>query len=169
MPFSMKILPATFQQMINRVIDGLEGCEGYIDDIIMFSNTLEQHLLRVEAFLSQLRQARLTVNLSKSYLDRHVSPCCGSRKDPTHQCQDRSCCYFSHTHQQESTNEIFWDTTLSFAETLQLLLNPWHNFYRRNRLQQISKQHLKTLKDYSLQHQYLWCLIWSAIYYPCWR
>ena len=31
MPFGMKNAPATFQRMIHRVIDGLEGCEGYID------------------------------------------------------------------------------------------------------------------------------------------
>jgi len=66
MPFGMKNAPATFQRMINRIINSLEGCGGYIDDIIVFSDTWEQHLLRVEAFLSQLRQARLTVNLSKS-------------------------------------------------------------------------------------------------------
>ena len=66
MPFGLKNAPATFQRMINRVIDGLEGCEGYIDDIIVFSDTWEQHLLRVETFLSQLKLARLTVNLSKS-------------------------------------------------------------------------------------------------------
>ena len=66
MPFGMKNAPATFQRMIHRVIDGLEGCEGYIDDIIVLSDSWEQHLQQVKAFLTRLRQARLTVNLSKS-------------------------------------------------------------------------------------------------------
>ena len=66
MPFGMKNVPATFQRMIHRVIDGLEGCKGYIDDIIVFSDSWEQHLQQVKAFLTRLRQARLTVNLSKS-------------------------------------------------------------------------------------------------------
>ena len=66
MPFGMKNAPATFQRMIHRVIDGLEGCEGYIDDIIVFSDTWEQHLQRVKAFLTRLRQAQLTANLPKS-------------------------------------------------------------------------------------------------------
>ena len=56
--------------MIHRVIDGLEGCEGYIDDIIVFSDSWEQHLQQVKAFLTRLRQARLTVNLSKSELGK---------------------------------------------------------------------------------------------------
>ena len=65
MPFGMKNAPATFQRTIHQVIDGLEGCEGYIDDIIVFSDTWEQHLQRVKAFLTSLRQAQLTVNLAK--------------------------------------------------------------------------------------------------------
>ena len=44
MPFGIKIVYATFQQMIHQVIAGLEGVEGYIDDIIIFSSTWEQHL-----------------------------------------------------------------------------------------------------------------------------
>ena len=62
----MKNAPATFQRMIHRVIADLEGVEGYIDDIIIFSSTWEQHLQRVKAFLICLRQAQLTVNLAKS-------------------------------------------------------------------------------------------------------
>ena len=70
MPFGMRNAPATFQRMIHRVIDGLEGCEGYIDDIIVFSDTWEQHLHRVKAFLTSLRQAQLTVNLAKCEFGR---------------------------------------------------------------------------------------------------
>ena len=52
--------------MIHLVIAGLEGVEGYIDDIIIFRSTWEQHPQRVKAFLIRLRQAQLTVNLAKS-------------------------------------------------------------------------------------------------------
>jgi len=66
MLFGMKNTPATFQRMIHRVIDGLEGCERYIDNIIAFSDTREQYLQQLKAFLICLRQAHLTVNLAKS-------------------------------------------------------------------------------------------------------
>ena len=33
--FGMKNSPATFQRLINDVIAGLDGCEAYIDDIII--------------------------------------------------------------------------------------------------------------------------------------
>jgi len=62
MSFGMNNVPANFQQIIHQ---GLEG-EGYTDDIIVFSDTREQHLQWVKAFLTYLRQAHLTVNLAKS-------------------------------------------------------------------------------------------------------
>ena len=57
-----------FQRMIHKVIADLEGCdyEGYIDDVIVYGNTWEQHLQHVKDFLSCLRKAQLTVNLVKS-------------------------------------------------------------------------------------------------------
>jgi len=66
MLYGMKNAPATFQQMVHRVIDGLEGCEAYNDNIIVCSDTWEQHMQRVKAFLTGLRQAQLIVNLVKS-------------------------------------------------------------------------------------------------------
>ena len=52
--------------MIHKVIANLEGCEGYIDDIIIYGSTWQQHLERVTSLLSHLREAQLTVNLAKS-------------------------------------------------------------------------------------------------------
>jgi len=39
MLFGMKNVPATFQWIIHMVIDGLEGCEAHINDIIVCSDT----------------------------------------------------------------------------------------------------------------------------------
>ena len=39
MPFGMKNAPATFQRMINKIIAGLQGCEGYIDDVVVYANS----------------------------------------------------------------------------------------------------------------------------------
>ena len=66
MSFGMKNTPATFQRMINGVIAGLEGYEAYIDDVVVYSNTWDQHIDQLKALLSRLQDANLTVNLSKS-------------------------------------------------------------------------------------------------------
>ena len=66
MLFRLKNAPATFQRMIHQILAGLEGCEGYIDDIVIFSDTWDQHMERMKQFLTHLRQAQLTVNLAKS-------------------------------------------------------------------------------------------------------
>ena len=39
MPFGMKNSPATFQRLVNNVICGLDGCDAYIDDIIIYSDS----------------------------------------------------------------------------------------------------------------------------------
>ena len=44
MPFGMRNAPATFQHMINLVVSGLEGCAAYIDDVVIYSHTWEQHV-----------------------------------------------------------------------------------------------------------------------------
>jgi hypothetical protein len=66
MPFGMKNAPATFQRLMNHVIHGLEGCVIYTDHAIIYSETWEEHLLRIRAFFERLAAARLTVNLAKS-------------------------------------------------------------------------------------------------------
>ena len=43
-PFSMKNSPATFQRLVNKVISGLDSVAAYIDDVIIYSDTCEEHL-----------------------------------------------------------------------------------------------------------------------------
>ena len=65
MPFGMQNSPATFQRLINGVISGLTGCEAYIDDLVIHSDSWDS-LMQVHGELfDRLRAARLTVNLAK--------------------------------------------------------------------------------------------------------
>jgi hypothetical protein len=66
MPFGMKNSPATFQRLVNTVISGLNGCDAYIDDVIIYNNTFEDHLQSIRNLFNRLSDANLTVNLSKS-------------------------------------------------------------------------------------------------------
>ena len=65
MPFGLRNAPATFQRLMNKVVRGLEGCAVYLDDVVVFSDTWEEHLERVRALFDRLHWARLTVNLAK--------------------------------------------------------------------------------------------------------
>ncbi|KAL1279304.1 hypothetical protein QQF64_025977 [Cirrhinus molitorella] len=65
MSFGLRNAPATFQRLMNHVVFGLEGCAVYLDDVIVFSETWEQHLIRLRALLTRLVEACLTVNLAK--------------------------------------------------------------------------------------------------------
>ena len=66
MPFGMKNAPATFQRMIHSLLQDLEGCEAYIDDVIIYSDTWDEHLRIMRALFDILAKANLTVNLEKS-------------------------------------------------------------------------------------------------------
>ena len=65
MPFGMKNSPATFQRLVN-VICRLDGCDAYIDDVIIYSDSWSDHLQRIRKFFDRLSKAKLTVNLAKT-------------------------------------------------------------------------------------------------------
>ena len=48
MPFGMTNAPSTFQRAISHTISSLEGVMSYIDDIVVFSDTWEQHRDQLE-------------------------------------------------------------------------------------------------------------------------
>ena len=53
MPFGLSGAPATFQRMIDHVIRGMAGFAcAYLDDLIVFSSSWEDHLVHVGAVLS---------------------------------------------------------------------------------------------------------------------
>ena len=58
-PFGLVWAPAYFQLLMNQVIEGLNFAMTYLDDIIIFSNSEEEHLLHLEEVFHQLREAGL--------------------------------------------------------------------------------------------------------------
>ena len=66
MPFGMKNAPATFQRMVNKLVRDIDGCEGYIDDVVNFSDNWSDHIRQIKHFFQIMREAKLTINLMKS-------------------------------------------------------------------------------------------------------
>ena len=82
-PFGLCNAPATFSRLMDRVLAGLhwETCLFYLDDIIVFSSTWEEHLARLREVFERLRHAKLKLGASKctfaakevSYLGHRVT------------------------------------------------------------------------------------------------
>jgi hypothetical protein len=67
MPFGLTNAPATFQAYINKALAGLldEFCVVYLDDILIYSNTREEHARHVRVVLDRLRKHALFASRKK--------------------------------------------------------------------------------------------------------
>ena len=70
MPFGLCNAVATFQRLMDLVLRGLnlDICLVYLDDIILFSVTQEQHIERLEMILRRLKEANLKLKPRKCTL-----------------------------------------------------------------------------------------------------
>ncbi|XP_066980073.1 uncharacterized protein [Macrobrachium rosenbergii] len=66
LPFGMTNAPSTFQSMVHEVIRGLEGVYAYLDDIVIASNTWDEHLKTLKELFRRLLKANPVINLAKS-------------------------------------------------------------------------------------------------------
>jgi hypothetical protein len=76
MPFGLTNAPSTFQAVINDVFREYldDFVMVYIDDILIFSRTAEDHLRHVELILARFRQHQLLTKLSKCEFNRASLP-----------------------------------------------------------------------------------------------
>ena len=71
MPFGLTNAPAVFQRLMQAVLMGLNPVGGqqfvsvYIDDVLLFSQTLEEHLEHLRLVIQQLQNAGLKLKPSK--------------------------------------------------------------------------------------------------------
>ena len=72
-PFGLVQAPAYFQRLINEVLTDCNFAMGYLDDIIIFSKTEEEHLQHLEEIFKRLRKAGLKFKLQKcSFFKKHI-------------------------------------------------------------------------------------------------
>ena len=84
MPFGLTNSGASFQRLMGHILRGLEYRFAliYIDDIIIFSKSVEEHLVRLEEVFRRLREANVKLNPKKcsfvkqkvEYLGHVVTP-----------------------------------------------------------------------------------------------
>ena len=73
MPFGLKNAPSVFQRLMQRVLMDLNPKEGpdfvstYIDDVLIFSLTFEEHLIHLRHVLDRLIEVRLKLKPQKCH------------------------------------------------------------------------------------------------------
>ena len=67
MPFGLKNAPATFQRLMDLVLTGLQGEElfVYMDDIVIYAKSLEEHERKYNALIQRLQKANLKLQPDK--------------------------------------------------------------------------------------------------------
>ncbi len=69
MPFGLTNAPATWQRTMDLVLAGLKWhiCLVYLDDIIVFSKTVDEHLTNLQLVFDALLKHRISLRLDKCY------------------------------------------------------------------------------------------------------
>jgi hypothetical protein len=63
--YGVKVAPAQFQAAIDKILAGIENVFCYIDDILIASNTPEQHYKTLEKVLARLQEYNVKLNRAK--------------------------------------------------------------------------------------------------------
>ena len=72
-PFGLAQAPVFFQHLMDKVLDNCPFAMTYLDDIIIFSDTEEEHLAHVEEIFKRLEAADLKMKRSKcNFFKKHI-------------------------------------------------------------------------------------------------
>ena len=66
-PFRLAQAPAYFQELMTRILKDFNFTIAYLDDIIIFSKTAEEHLSHIRKVFEKLKSAKLSMKLSKCH------------------------------------------------------------------------------------------------------
>ncbi|XP_062599512.1 uncharacterized protein LOC134261046 [Saccostrea cucullata] len=77
MPFGLVTAPATFSRLMRKLLYGMSNIDNFIDDIIVFTEDLDQHLEVLHELFTRLRNANLTAKPSKCAVGYKSLECLG--------------------------------------------------------------------------------------------
>ncbi|XP_052691254.1 uncharacterized protein LOC128169132 [Crassostrea angulata] len=77
MPFGLVNAPATFSRMMRKILQGMNGVENFIDDVIVFTDTFEEHLHILKTVFERLRDAGLAARPTKCFIGFDKIDCLG--------------------------------------------------------------------------------------------
>ena len=117
MPFGLCNAPATFQRVIQQILSGLGGSSpfycAYIDDILVFSDNIEQHMQHLQQVFERVRLAGLLLHPKKCQFARSSTTYLGNVITGNGICQTATkyklCKY---THLSQGSEAISWTSQL---------------------------------------------------------
>ena len=91
LPFGLSNAVAFFQRTMESILEGLPNTTVYLDDIMIYSKTLEDHLKHIEAVLKRLEEANLKIKPSKCAIAENCTKFLGFdiNKDGIKPCKDK--------------------------------------------------------------------------------
>ncbi|KAF9762014.1 Retrovirus-related Pol polyprotein from transposon [Nosema granulosis] len=66
MPFGLSNAPREFQRIMNEKLSNLNFVKVFVDDILIFSKSPEEHVEHIETVLSTLNREGVSINFEKS-------------------------------------------------------------------------------------------------------
>lgn len=74
MPFGLRNSGSTFQRFINHVLRDISNIFVYLDDILVFTETRDEHLKVIESIFNRMQTYQTTLNVEKcTFLQREVT------------------------------------------------------------------------------------------------
>ena len=65
MPFGLVNAGATYERMMRKLLSGMQGVANYVDDVIDYSSTWDEHMYSLRELFSRVKKTSLTVKPSK--------------------------------------------------------------------------------------------------------
>ena len=83
MPFGLSNAPLTFVRLMQSVLGNMKNVYCYLDDIILFSKSIEDHFALLEQVLVKLKEAGLKISLRKCRFFMHELDFLGHKVSPS--------------------------------------------------------------------------------------
>ena len=79
MPFGLVNPGATYERMMRNLLSGVQGVANYVDGVIAYSSTWDEHMYSLRELFSRAKKASLTVKPSKCRVACTQVDCVGHR------------------------------------------------------------------------------------------
>ena len=77
MPFELVNASASFSRLMRKLLDGMQSIDNFIDDVIIYTKSFQEHMQIVREFLERLRVANLPAKPSKCFIGFQSLECVG--------------------------------------------------------------------------------------------